>query len=207
MVILSETESVYEYLRREHCRWGYKWRVLYQLAPVAAGVKPAAILNIARERVEEFLKTGKEMMAGKDVYFKAVRESNFRILFFVYSRETVQTILDDPDIRAFFDRQGFGNSRTVNTLVTQMIRILRMGKIPHEIGVILGIPLKDVRGFLGLSDEKQTGMCMWRFYGDPKPSWDTAHRIRSARERLLLRHMGMRKASIRMSGSNVIVLV
>ena len=44
------------------------------------------------------------------------------------------------------------------------------GKIPHEIGLALGYPAKDVLGYMGLLSSLCTGTCGWRIYGDPAPS-------------------------------------
>lgn len=44
------------------------------------------------------------------------------------------------------------------------------GSIPHEIGLALGYPVKDVLGYMGLQPLDCTGCCGWRVYGDPAPS-------------------------------------
>lgn len=42
--------------------------------------------------------------------------------------------------------------------------------IPHEIGLALGYPVKDVLGFMGLLPLDCSGCCGWRVYGDPAES-------------------------------------
>jgi hypothetical protein len=42
--------------------------------------------------------------------------------------------------------------------------------IPHEIGLALGYPAKDVLGYMGLQQLDFTACCGWRVYGDPLPS-------------------------------------
>lgn len=62
------------------------------------------------------------------------------------------------------------------------------GSIPHEIGLCLGYPLKDVLGFMGLVDLPCTGGCGWRIYGRPNASIVRSHRYRDVRyvaERLI----------------------
>ncbi len=58
----------------------------------------------------------------------------------------------------------------------------RKGRIPHEIGLALGYPVKDVLGFIGLVRLKCTHTCGWRVYGDPGPSLTKSRRYRRARE-------------------------
>ncbi|MBM7865619.1 DUF3793 family protein [Heliobacterium gestii] len=44
------------------------------------------------------------------------------------------------------------------------------GKLPHEIGLALGYPLKDVLGYLGLSPLPKNHVCEWCIYGNVAPS-------------------------------------
>jgi hypothetical protein len=56
-------------------------------------------------------------------------------------------------------------------------------EMPHEIGLALGYPVKDVLGFIGLVPLRHSGMCGWRIYGDPEPSLRAWQRYRRARAR------------------------
>jgi hypothetical protein len=58
----------------------------------------------------------------------------------------------------------------------------RQGRIPHEIGLALGYPVKDVLGFIGLKQSQCTGLCGWKIYGNPQPSLAKSRRYRKARE-------------------------
>lgn len=57
----------------------------------------------------------------------------------------------------------------------------RKEEIPHEIGLALGYPVKDVLGFIGLMSLRHSGMCGWRIYGDPAPSLMVRKRYEQAR--------------------------
>ena len=59
------------------------------------------------------------------------------------------------------------------------------GRIPHEIGLVLGYPLKDVLGFMGLLPLRYEGGCGWRIYGNPCRSLRRSQRYRVARERAI----------------------
>lgn len=55
------------------------------------------------------------------------------------------------------------------------------GSIPHEIGIALGYPFKDVWGFMGISSEPCSGTCGWRIFGNPEPSIRRKKRYEQAR--------------------------
>ncbi len=55
------------------------------------------------------------------------------------------------------------------------------GLIPHEIGIALGYPMKDIWGFMGISSDPCSGTCGWRIFGDPEPSIKMKARYDQAR--------------------------
>lgn len=55
------------------------------------------------------------------------------------------------------------------------------GLIPHEIGIALGYPMKDVWGFMGITADPCSGTCGWRIFGDPEPSIRKKARYEKAR--------------------------
>lgn len=55
---------------------------------------------------------------------------------------------------------------------------------PHEMGILLGIPLKDVMGFMGLSGDSHTCKGMWKIYGDPKPSLHMMERMEATKSQV-----------------------
>ena len=56
--------------------------------------------------------------------------------------------------------------------------------MPHEIGVFLGYPLKDVMGFIGHPSLKLTKVNRWRVYGHTKVSDVISQRILAAKKQI-----------------------
>lgn len=59
------------------------------------------------------------------------------------------------------------------------------GEIPHEIGLALGYPPKDVLGYMGLLPLQCTGCCGWRIYGDPTDSLCQSRMFADARRQAI----------------------
>lgn len=74
------------------------------------------------------------------------------------------------------------------------LRWQRTGEIPHEVGLALGYPIKDVLGFMGHADLVCTGQCGWRVYGNPAPSLEANRRFHSARVQAMRHVAVMQKA-------------
>lgn len=59
------------------------------------------------------------------------------------------------------------------------------GAIPHEIGLALGYPVKDVLGYMGLSSLQCTGCCGWQIYGDTPFSLQKSREFMEARQKAI----------------------
>lgn len=59
-------------------------------------------------------------------------------------------------------------------------------EIPHEVGLALGYPIKDVMGYMGLLPLECVGICGWRIYGDPAPSLNRCRKFTEARQGALI---------------------
>lgn len=58
----------------------------------------------------------------------------------------------------------------------------KTGEIPHEVGLALGYPVKDVLGYMGLLPLECMGVCGWRIYGDPAPSLNKCRKFTEAKQ-------------------------
>ncbi len=59
------------------------------------------------------------------------------------------------------------------------------GTICHEVGILLGYPIKDVAGFMGLVDLPRTAHCGWCVYGSPEVSLALHKRFKDAEKKAL----------------------
>lgn len=99
----------------------------------------------------------------------------------IYDRDRLQRDLNLVPVWVF-DRLGYSPNRAPRDFLEQIShRWQTSGKIPHEIGLCLGYPLKDVLGFMGLLNLPCTGHCGWRVFGRPEDSLRRSRRYRQAR--------------------------
>lgn len=89
----------------------------------------------------------------------------------LYRPALVQHRLHDVPPAILCGTLGYACCITPEAFVAEIGRRWReRGSIPHEIGLALGYPVKDVLGYMGLQPLACTGCCGWRIYGDPAPS-------------------------------------
>ena len=103
---------------------------------------------------------------GLPWYVLRIREEKSLILF--YAPEALERILADDAKWRFLAEYGY-TTRTVEGTLAWLRRRFEKCDFPHEIGLLLGYPLKDVVGFTrGQAAPSYYGA--WRVYGDVEES-------------------------------------
>ncbi|MBW2039277.1 MAG: DUF3793 family protein [Deltaproteobacteria bacterium] len=100
----------------------------------------------------------------------------------IYDQMKVQKTLSNVP-QWVFDKMGYPHDIGPIEFLEEVGRRWQdKGQIPHEIGLALGYPIKDVLGYMGLIPLRSTGNCGWRIYGDPTPSLRKSREFEQARE-------------------------
>ncbi|MEA1895372.1 MAG: DUF3793 family protein [Euryarchaeota archaeon] len=158
-------------------------RIVRCTAATIAGRKPATLMNISNANgglldAWDLCKAG--IFAGSEIeYYELKRtEKNAIVLFF--SRNRLNKVLTKRSVKRFLQGCGYEPGSIEYALEVLSQRYAASG-CPPEIGIFLGIPLKDVMGFMGLSSLENTTCGMWRVYGNPVASERTMDEYRSAK--------------------------
>lgn len=164
--------------------------LLIKTAPVFAGVKPAVLIrftvrnsalslvdyNLFKEHQERILS-----VLGLDYIILKEDDRDLQVLF--YDHQALSNVLESKDINSFLTFAGYGPSSPIqNKLLLLKSRFTGLS-FPHEIGVFLGYPLKDVKGFVsGRKDHVKLPRCMWRVFDNPQESLEKMSLFRKAEE-------------------------
>ncbi|MBP2654295.1 MAG: hypothetical protein H6Q73_1864 [Firmicutes bacterium] len=143
------------------------------LAPTILGSKPATILSLANSKNSNLLtlwrEYGSEIFADTLVKVLIMRQSSCCEILLFYRADTLKQCLCDKDINYFMKNLGYPVEEGVESCLSTLCGRY-CSYCPHEIGIILGIPLKDVLGFMALTDLPSTYKGAWIVYGNRKES-------------------------------------
>lgn len=104
------------------------------------------------------------------------------VKFILYHSDRVREQLRNTPPCTLCDALGYCVGITPSDFLKEIAaRWQETGEIPHEVGLALGYPVKDVLGFMGQVALDCTGQCGWRVYGNPAPSLAANQRFHSAR--------------------------
>ncbi len=103
----------------------------------------------------------------------------------IYEKTKVQKALSETP-GWFFEKLGYPQGVEPAEFLEEVGRRWRAeGRIPNEIGLALGYPVKDVMGYMGFVPLPCTGSCGWRIYGNPEFSLWKSLEYKKAREKAL----------------------
>lgn len=141
-----------------------------QCAPTLAGMKPGSIfcfrpasLEIVHRKVRQW----NEQLSPFGLSVQILLERPSSMLIYVYRRGQLEQALSGEACRSFLARAGYPDA-DLDGLLEQLARRLKtLPEFPHEIGVFLGYPLRDVIGFIENRGRNFTCCGFWKSYGDP----------------------------------------
>ncbi len=136
-------------------------------APTLAGLKTANLFNCpfadARQLFER-VRDENRVLVQKGLRVLPLRYRGGQALIYVYRPARLAQDLGDAAARQLLRERGYWTRSAEQCLRRLIGRLEAGGEFPHEIGLFLGYPPEDVRGFLRKEPCKWTGS--WKVYGD-----------------------------------------
>ena len=143
-----------------------------QCAPTLAGMKPGSIfcfnhcpLEASRQKVCQWNKQLAPF--GLTVQILLERPGSSSVIVFVYRHDRLEQMLSDDAYQRFLAEAGYAGTNLDGLLEQLAYRLRTQPEFPHEIGVFLGYPLRDVTGFIENHGRNFTCCGFWKSYGDP----------------------------------------
>jgi hypothetical protein len=165
--------------------------IALETAGVLAGEKPAALMGIPdRPRAcgcnfhRLWLEQGDELMKHTSLSARQIGGKPGFIQLLLYVPDTFARFLAQRDVRALLRRAGYQEPFTPEHALGQLERRLKTNTFPHEIGIFLGYPFKDVAAFMGWIRLPFACQGPWKMYGDPRASLGLAECFRACRRRM-----------------------
>lgn len=114
---------------------------------------------------------------------RCLHETDHSAKVVIYRPEKAKAALNEAGPCLLHQTLGYPCSIEPDVFLSELARRWQtQAEIPHEVGLILGYPLKDVLGFMGLQPLQCTGLCGWRIYGDPSQSRELSQAFQQARQ-------------------------
>ncbi len=138
-------------------------------SPTLAGIKTGNLFSWVfkdEEAMRECIRCWNRLLANKGLRIIPMKFENGHALIYVYRPSKLSEDLNDIQARALLTENGYSEENT-NRCLTHLIKRLCAGEsFPHEIGLFLGYPPEDVRGFIENHAAGYKSVGIWKVYGD-----------------------------------------
>jgi hypothetical protein len=167
----------------------FVFHLIELLGATLAGVKPAEILTLAvcmdKDKNSGWEEIYSCLSQHKELKLKNIRfiRDNRQILF--YHISALERTLERPIHLRFLRELGYPENYTLEGYLEHLRERFMEINFPHEIGIFLGYPLKDVMGFIGHPSLKFIKIRAWKVYGDARLSDKRYQDFREARAKVL----------------------
>jgi hypothetical protein len=162
-----------------------------EAAEVLEGAKPANLVTVGNRRrscgrnlYELWRSLGGAVLAGRGLVARELVDRGDSVMLLLYSQSAMQALLARPNVSAVLKRVGYAGLASTDEVFDELASRVAAGGFPHEIGVFLGYPLKDVAAFMGWVRLPFVSQGPWKIYGDPGESLRLAETFRCCRKRM-----------------------
>ena len=134
-------------------------------APTLAAIKTGSLFSCpfeSREEMTSSLRAINRCLVRKGVCALPLRFQDGRALIYLYRPEMLEKDLTDPVAADILRKAGYPDDNNVRQISWLIRRLKESDSFPHEIGLFLGYPPVDVRGFIRHGECKCTGL--WKVY-------------------------------------------
>ena len=167
--------------------------MLLEGAEVFGGIKPANLINLknqprrcGRNLYAIWKQEGGALIARSGLETAVLADRHDSLLLLLYRPAMVASLLKQPSVRRLLARAGYQDDASMDMCVKLLSERASLGVFPHEIGIFLGYPLKDVAAFMGLCRIPFSCQGPWKIYGNPAVSLDLAATFKKCRQNMAL---------------------
>lgn len=166
--------------------------LLIKSAPVLLSRKPGVLLRLTNcglaaggRKYDLFCRHRQQIPLLLGLECAVLRNDGRESLCLFFDRRKVLSTLARPENGDFFRTLGYDTGKAETVFRELLSRCRKGDAFPHEIGVVLGYPLKDVMGFM-----RDVASCaavprgLWRVCGDPGESRQAMAEFRLAEEQM-----------------------
>lgn len=144
-----------------------------QCAPTLAGLKPGSLFCFRSPGPGDVRQAAQHWDArlrplGLGVRLLLERPGDGSALIYLYRPAHLERVLALSGRRRFLEEAGYRLEGAEGLLDQLAARLRSRPDFPHEIGLFLGYPLRDVVGFIENRGKNFTCCGLWKSYGDPR---------------------------------------
>ena len=135
-----------------------------QCAPVITGVKVSNLFTVS----EGIKAQVKELFRSSIYSILELISINGKVTYLIYHSKELERLIMTEEIAEFMNRKGYETTNLVKVLRIFKNKyqkcLLRNEEFPHEMGILLGYPIEDVKSFIENHGQNYLYAGYWKVY-------------------------------------------
>lgn len=144
-------------------------KLAFHTAPSLLGIKCANLVSVNRDKYDilSYADIFNSKACSKGLKMKILCTCKDKNLVMIYNEKLMKIQLENKKTREFLLRYGYSTDLNIEKCLERLAdRITRNDDFPHEIGIFLGYPIEDVKGFI-LNKGNNYKICgYWKVYSN-----------------------------------------
>lgn len=143
--------------------------IIRHCSPTLAGLKTGNMFNCAyesREEMREAICKWNGKLRSKGIRILPLRYKDDSALIYLYRPSLLSKDMENKEVCRMLAERGYDLANCERCIVHLIKRLSDYSVFPHEIGLFLGYPPEDVRGFIENSACGCKCIGCWKVYGD-----------------------------------------
>ncbi|MDO5707094.1 MAG: DUF3793 family protein [Andreesenia angusta] len=121
--------------------------LIYLLSPIITGIKPSATITLTHMQGDRFRYLYEKELSNENFEYLRIRRCEKKELIMIYNKKSLIKYLSIEENKKLLEGAGYSGMSIEEMFEELRFRIITE-EFPHEIGLFLGIPACDVKGFL-----------------------------------------------------------
>lgn len=160
-------------------------QIALQCAPLISGLKVSNLLIISAE--DEALV--RVILRRSGISFFRLLRTGEKVTFLLFRKNPLEAYLKQQEVETMLVEAGYAELSLGNILSTFQKRYAHYmsagGRFPHEMGLLLGYPAEDVRGFVENEGKNFLYSGYWKVYADVEEKRRLFQKFENAKETVI----------------------
>ena len=160
-------------------------QIALQCAPLISGLKVSNLLIISAE--DEALV--RVILRRSGISFFRLLRTGENVTFHLFRKNPLEAYLKQQEVEAMLAEAGYAELSLGNILSTFQKRYAHYmsagGRFPHEMGLLLGYPAEDVKGFVENEGKNFLYSGYWKVYADVEEKRRLFQKFENAKETVI----------------------
>ena len=159
--------------------------IVEHASPTLAGLKTGNLFPVKLEKGRDICREIRDLnrtIRKKGLRAVLLQKTETKALVYLYRPDYLNRDLKRPEARRILDEKGYAQMNADRCIAELARHFEEEQAFPHEIGLFLGYPPEDVRGFMDDPRKGVKTVGFWKVYGNAEEARKTFSRFRKCTE-------------------------